>query len=161
MQTVLKIDLNQSSFKKSKTQVQSQTVKAKRLNRAKHLLEKLKDGRQSPGLWTDRKLFTVQAIHHHQHDRIYAVNKEDIPLNERIAHKRQNPASVMVWAGVTSTGEKTPLIFIEEGAKIKQHVYLNMLNEQLVPWINTTFKESGITFLQDGATSHSDNLGQE
>ena len=45
MQTILKIDLNLSPFKKSKAQVPSQTVNAKRLNRAKLLLEKFKDGR--------------------------------------------------------------------------------------------------------------------
>ena len=58
-----------------------------------------------------QELFTVQAIHNHQDDRIYAVNKEDVPLNEPIAYERQN---LIVRAGVASTGEKTPLIFIEE-----------------------------------------------
>ena len=36
-----------------------------------------------------------------------------------------------------------------------------MLKEQLVPWIYATFKESGITHQQDGATSHTVNLVQE
>ena len=58
----------------------SQTAKAKRLSRAKLLLEKLKNGRQSPGQWTDEKLFTDEATHNHENDRIYAVNKEGIPL---------------------------------------------------------------------------------
>ena len=106
MHTVLKIDLNLSPFKKSKAQVLSYIVKVKRLSLAKLLFETLKNGRQPPVLWTDKKLFTVLEIHNHQNDRIYAVNKEDIPLNERIAYKRQKPASVMVWVGVTSTGEK-------------------------------------------------------
>ena len=160
MQTVLRNDLNLSPFKKSKAQLLSQTAKVKRFSRAKVRLGKLKDGKQPPVLWTDEKLFTVQAIHNHQNDRIYAVKKY-ISLNERIAYKRQKPASVIVWAGVTTTGEKTPLIFIEEGAKINQHVYLNMLKEQLVPQINATFKESGITLQQDRATSHTANLVQE
>ena len=82
-------------------------------------------------------------------------------MNERIAYKRQKPAFVMVWADVTSTGEKTPLIIIEERVKINRHVYLNMLKEQLVPWINATFKETGITLQQDGATSHTANHVQE
>ena len=112
-------------------------------------------------LWTDEKLFTVQATRNHQNDWIYAVNKEVIPLNKRIGHKRQNPASVMVWAGVTSAGEKTPLIFIEEGVKNNQHVYLNMLIEQLVPWIDATSMELGITLQHDGATSNTANLVQE
>ena len=54
------------------------------------------------------------------------MNKEDIPLNEWIAYKHHKPASVMVWVGVASKCEKTPFIFIKEGAKINQHVYLNM-----------------------------------
>ena len=123
-------------------------------------MEKLKDGMQPSVLWTDKMLFTVQAIHNHQNYRIYAVNKEDIPMNERIAYKRQKPACVMVWAGVTSTGEKAPLIFIEEWVKINQHVYV-FLKEQLVPWINAISKESGITLQQDGATFHTANLVQE
>ena len=36
-----------------------------------------------------------------------------------------------------------------------------MLKEQLVPWINPTFKECGITLQQDGATSHTANLVKE
>ena len=99
-------------------------------------------------------------MHNHQNDRIYAVNKDDIPLNERLMFQKQKPASVMVWGGVTSTGEKTPLIFIEEGVKVNQHVYLKMLKEKLVPWIDVTFREDGIT-LQQGATSHTANLVQE
>ena len=75
------------NFKESKAQVLSQTVKAKRLSQAKLLLLKLKDGRQPPVLWTDKKLLTVQAIHNHQNDWINAENKEDIPLNQRIAQK--------------------------------------------------------------------------
>ena len=139
LQTVLKIDLNLSPFKKIKAHVLSQTVKAKGLSRAKLLLEKLMDGRQPPVLWTEKELFSVQATHYHQNNRIYAVNKEDIPLNERIAYKHQKAVSVMVWAGVTSTGEKTPLIFVEEGVKVNQQL------EQLVPCINAAFRGSGIT----------------
>ena len=49
---------------------------------------------------------------------------------------------------------------MEEGIKINQHVYLNMLKEQLVPWINATFKESCIALQQDRATSQTVNLVQ-
>ena len=75
--------------------------------------------------------------------------------------QRQNPASVMVWAGVASTGKKTPLFFIEERVKVNQHVYLKLLRDKLVTWLNTMFGESGITLEQDGATSHTANLVQE
>ena len=64
----------------------SLTVKSKGLSLARLILEKLEDGWQPPVLWTDEKLFTVQAIHNNQNDRIYSVNKEDILLNERITY---------------------------------------------------------------------------
>ena len=70
------------------------------------------------------------------------MKKSDIPLNDRLVFRRQKLASVMVWAGVTSTEEKTPLICIEEGGKVNQHMYLDLLKNKLVPWINATFGES-------------------
>lgn len=80
-------------------------------------------------LWKDEKLFMVQATHSHQYNRIYAVIKEDIPLNVRIDYERQRSASVMVWAGLTVTGENALLIVIQKRVKIEQHVYMNMLKE--------------------------------
>ena len=44
---------------------------------------------------------------------------------------------------------------------MNQHVYLKLLRDKLVTWLNTTFGESGITLEQDGATSHTANLVQE
>ena len=55
MQTVLKNDLNLSPYKITKTQLLSQTTKTKRLQRAKRILENLRDGMKSPVLWTDEK----------------------------------------------------------------------------------------------------------
>ena len=49
---VLKVDFNPSPLKKSKAQVQSQIVRVKGLRQAELLLEKHKDGRQPPVLWT-------------------------------------------------------------------------------------------------------------
>ena len=99
MQTVLKNDLNLAPYKITKSQLLSQATKTKRLQRAKFLLENPRYGTQPPFLWTDKKLFTVQAVHHPQNNRIYAVNKSDIPLNNRLTFWKQKPASVMVWAG--------------------------------------------------------------
>ena len=66
-------------------------------------------------LWTDEKIFTVQRVHNHQNDRLYAVDFESIPVNKRTMFFRHHPASVMVWGGVTDCGKKTPLIVIPQG----------------------------------------------
>ncbi|QQP53547.1 Transposable element Tc3 transposase [Caligus rogercresseyi] len=51
-------------------------------------------------------MFTVQATHNSQNDRILTWKKEDIPVELRIAFRRQKPPSVMVWAGVTLDGKR-------------------------------------------------------
>ena len=116
---------------------------------------------QPPILWTDDKLFTIQAIHDHQNVRVYSRRKEDIPVELRTAFRRQKPPSVMVWAGVTSDGRKTPLIFIEEGVKIDQAVYLELLSKKVLPWIQDEFQDKPICFQQDEAPSHTAKLVQQ
>ena len=50
------------------------------------------------------------------------MNKEDIPLNERLMFQRQKLAFVMGWG--TLIDKKTSFFFIDEGVKVNQHVYL-------------------------------------
>ena len=127
------------------------------MSRAK-LLQELNDGTHPPMLWTDKKLFTIQAVHNHQNNQIYAKSNDWIPVNIRLTLQRQKPASVIMWKGVTVTGLKTPLVFIDEGVKINKGIYLKLLKENLLSWIHSTFGKGEITFQQDGATSHMANL---
>ena len=154
MQRLLKDDLHVYPYKFTKRQLLSNATKKKRLDRAKVLIKRLVVGMQPQVLWTDEKLFTVQAIHNHQNDRIWIPNKDMVPVERCSSFRRQKPSSVMVWAGVTSTGLKTPLIFIDEGVKINQTIYRRMLEEKVIPWVQETVGEEGITLQQDGATSH-------
>ena len=160
VQNVLEKDLKCYPYKKVKRQLLSGPTLEKRLKRARLLLHCLQDCMQPPVLWTDEKLFTVQAVHNAQNDRVWARNVKDIPEEHRISFRCQKLASVMVWAGVTSCGLKTPLIFIKEGVKINQHVYLGLLRDQVVPWVQSTIGDSGLTLQQDGATSHSAKMVQ-
>ncbi|KIH63782.1 hypothetical protein ANCDUO_05917 [Ancylostoma duodenale] len=60
----------------------------------------------------------------------------------------------MVWAGVSATG-RTPLIFVEKGAKIIADFYLEeVLKKELLPWSHEHFKEGNWTFQQDGPPAH-------
>lgn len=104
-------------------------------------------------LWTDEKLFTVEMAYNVQNDRVLAKGRKGIPYNKLRALGRQGVASVMVRAGVTSDGRKTPLSFIEEGVKVDQAVYLNLLSEEVMPWVKNEYGEAPILFQQDGAPS--------
>lgn len=161
MKRVVREDLKLVPFKKSRRHLLSEATKKKRLVRGRELLRRLRSGTAPPVLWTDEKLFTVQAIHNHQNDRVLARDKEDIPVEERTAFRRQKPDSVMVWGGVTTDGKKTPLHFIEEGVKVDQAVYLDMLSEQVLPWVEKMYGHAPLTFQQDSAPSHSANLVQQ
>ena len=68
-----------------------------------------------------------------------------MPFECQTSFRRQKPASVMVWAGVTSTGLKTLLIFIEASVKINQDAYLKMLKGKVVPWVKKVTRNKGIT----------------
>ena len=157
MQRILKDDLQSYPYKFTKRHLLLEATKKKRLDRAKVLVKKLVDGTQPQVLWTDEKLFTVQAVHSHQNDRIWLPDINMVPVERRSSFRRQKPASVMVWAGATSKGLKTPLIFIEEGVKINQTVYRRMLEEKVLPWVQEVVGEQGVTLQQDGATSHTAN----
>ena len=68
----------------------------------------------------------------------------------------------MVWARVTSTGLKTPLIFIEAGVKINhQHAYRKKLKGKVVSLVKKVTGNKGITLQQDGATPHTARLVQD
>ena len=160
MRRVLRDDLKVKPFKITKRQLLSDATKKKRLERSKLLLKKILDDTQPTVLCTDEKLFTVQTIHNSQNDRIWTKNKESVPFELRTSFRRQKPASVMVWAGIMSSGLKTPLVFVEDGVKINQHVYLKMLKEKVVPWMNTLALKNNLTLQQDGATAHTAKIVQ-
>ena len=154
MQRLLKNDLQLKAYKITKRQLISAATKKKRLERAKLFLNRLLDDMQLTILWTDEKLFTIQAIHNLQNDRIWTKNKESVPVELQTSSRRQKPTSVMVWAGVTSNGLKTMLIFVEDGAKVNLQVYLDMLKNRVLPWINSLPGNQAVTLQQDGATAH-------
>ncbi len=161
MMRLVRKDLGMVPYKKRSRQILSEATKEKRLLRGKHILQRLVSGSQLPVLWTDEKLFTVQAIHNSQNDRILARDKSSIPIELRTAFRWQKLPSVMVWAGVASDGKKTPLIFIEEGVKIDQAVYLHLISEEVLPWVEKEYPGSGIVFQQDGAPAHTARMVQD
>uniref|UniRef100_A0A914CD30 Transposase n=1 Tax=Acrobeloides nanus TaxID=290746 RepID=A0A914CD30_9BILA len=67
--------------------------------------------------------------------------------------KEPKAESVMVWATISRKG-KSRLVFIEEGVRIDRVVYMDMLEEDLIPWANDLFGEEQWCFQQDSVPSH-------
>ena len=161
MWRLVRSDLRMKPFKLKASQLLSTATKTKRLARARLLLEQLQDGRLRNIVFSDEKLFSIQASFNHQNDRVLATDSRNVPDKHRRVFRTQKPASVMVWAAVSQAG-KSPLVFVPEGVKINKEPYIETILEQtLKPWAKKTYGDKGWTFQQDGATSHTARVTQQ
>ena len=75
-------------------------------------------------------------------------------IDARVVTCSQGAASLMVWAAVTET-RRSPLIFVEQGVKINQENYQNIILQQsLLLWATEHFKKHRWSFQQNFAPSH-------
>ena len=174
VRTIVKWDLKLSPFKMTNRQQLTDLQKQKRLDRSKILLNAMKDGTQAGEIvFSDEKMFTVEAKFNSQNDRILAKSADSIPPSVKTVFRRQKPASVMVWAAVSESW-RSPLIFVKEGAKINAKSYIeNILTPGQVEmkkqfffffFVSShqkQFKDRPFTFQQDGAPSHTAKKTQD
>ena len=60
----------------------------------------------------------------------------------------------MAWGGICASG-KTPLIFLEKGVKVDQHLYRKeVLQAVVLPWATYHFGDTNWIFQQDSAPAH-------
>lgn len=155
---IAKEDLKLKPYKLQKVQLLTDDNKRVRLDRCKQLLRRHVPLNWERIVFSDEKLFTVEQAHNHQNDRSWC---REAPGTSAIVERRQNPKSVMVWAGICASG-KTPLIFVDEGVKINQEVYRrDILEARLLPWANAHFGQQHWTFQQDSAPAHKAKTTQE
>lgn len=153
-----KEDLGLYPYKLRKAQLLTEKNKKMRLERCRDLLARAAGGKWETILFTDEKLFTIEQAHNPQNHRIWSKGAPDA---SRIVERRQNPQSVMVWAGICATG-KTPLVFVPLGTKINQEVYKRDILEAVVlPWAVQHFGECEWTYQQDSAPAHKAKLVQQ
>lgn len=157
---ILKKELQLKPYKIQKVQHLTSTQKIVRLQRARALKALHERGELENIVFSDEKIFTVQQYVNKQNDRVWLQGKSNDNLDDRIAVRKQAPASVMVWAAVTSNG-RSPLVFIEKGVKVNQQVYQQkVLNDALIPWTRKQFGTNSWTFQQDSAPSHKARMTQ-
>jgi inhibitor of nuclear factor kappa-B kinase subunit alpha len=104
--------------------------------------------------FSDEKLFQLEEFHNPQNVRVYAVNILDVPEASRTVQRSQHSGAVMVWAAVSHQGV-SPLVIFEDGTRINQEVYRNMVLEPVVkPLTDTMFHGRHWCFQQDSAPAH-------
>ena len=72
----------------------------------------------------------------------------------------KNPASVMVLGVISSDGHVMPPHFFSAGLKINQHVYKQVLEDVVVPWMKSVAGDRPFTFQQDSAPAHKAKMVQ-
>ncbi|XP_029655639.1 uncharacterized protein LOC115229425 [Octopus sinensis] len=65
----------------------------------------------------------------------------------------------MVSAAAAFDVSKSPLLFSDAGVKFNNEVYVEMLDEKVLPWVTETFDDR-YTFIQDGSPANTFNLTQ-
>lgn len=158
---MLKIDLQLKPYKIQKVQDLTPAQKKVRLERARVLKALAASGDLPNIVFSDEKIFTIQQFVNKQNDRVWLACKSTDNLEQRVAYRKQGPASVMVWAAVTAEG-RTPLVFIDQGVKVNQQVYRQrVLSRALMPWARDQFGSRPWTFQQDSAPSHKARATQD
>ncbi|QQP37768.1 Uncharacterized protein FKW44_018157, partial [Caligus rogercresseyi] len=87
-----------------------------------------------------------------QNDQVLSRKKEDIPKAK---------ATLSNGLGGSDVGrEEGPNYLCRGGVKIDQAVYLHLLSEEVVPWVQREYPTALLLFQQDGAPSHTSKLVQ-
>jgi DNA-binding Lrp family transcriptional regulator len=152
VRNIVKKKLRLKSIKLQKAHLLTTKNKADRITKSKAMLARLGNGTHLNVLWTDEKIFTTEQALNKQNDRILASSVA--AASGRIVQRTAHPASVMVWGGITSKA-KTPLVFVEMGAKVNQVYYREKILDTVVkPWFQRNFLDQEGIFQQDGAPAH-------
>ena len=85
-------------------QLLTESMKAKRVERCKKVLNYLKHHGSTVKIYSGEKIFTVDAVVNRQNDRCLAKSKDEVKGIFRTKH----PAQIMVSGVIASDGKKIP-----------------------------------------------------
>ncbi|CAO4377463.1 unnamed protein product [Caenorhabditis nigoni] len=161
MTNIVKSKLKQKSYRVTRAAILSEANKQKRLQKAKMLLAGTRDGEYLVTVFSDEKLFTVEAEFNPQNHRVLAHDIQDASDKGKTIHRTSHPASVMVFGAICSNG-KCPLVSVDKGVKINKEYYVEeILEKHLLPWAQNHFSGQHWIFQQDGAPAHTAKFTQD
>ncbi|CAD6184127.1 unnamed protein product [Caenorhabditis auriculariae] len=135
MRTIVKDKLKMIPYRMQKGAFLNQKNKTLRMKKTRKLLAGTKDGSHLTTLFTDEKIFTVEANKNGQNHWIIVTDYQSACEKEKILNKTSHLASVMVFAGITAD-DKTPLNFVDSGVKVNQVYYWEVASRQFSEFIS-------------------------
>ena len=131
-------------------------VRRRLLNSTK-LLNKLKYPKENNIIWffLDKKNFCQDQTYNKQHNRWIATCHEDVPK----VMKTKFPKTVMVFGVVFNKGNVMPPHIFEFGLRVNTNIYLEVMEQTVLPWITLQLPGSLLQSCHQGAmASHQPNL---
>ena len=78
MQRIVKNDLQLCPYKKQSRQLILEPSKQNRLHRSKLIFQEMERDAGKVFIWSDEKMFTVEAETNKQNDKVYAISSKDL-----------------------------------------------------------------------------------
>lgn len=149
-------DLGMHSFVRTQRHLLTTAMKARRLERCKKVLAYIKANGNTVRIFSDKKIFTVDAVYNRRNDRFIAKSIEEVQGVFRTKH----PQKVMVLGVVASDGKKMPPYFFKPNEKVGADVYYKVLRYNILPWLKANYPAGNYVWTQDGAPAHTSKKAQ-
>ena len=143
-------DLGMKSRARPPKHLLTEAYKENHVTRSKKLLTWLKNHKDTIKIFSDKKMFVVDQAYNRRNDRFISSSSSEVKPVPRTKH----PQGVMMLGVVGSDGKKMPPFFFDQGLKINQKVYENVLKTVVKPWLDATYPHTAYVFQQDSAPAH-------
>jgi hypothetical protein len=159
--TVRKIvleDLRYKSYAMRRGHFMSAATKARRLDKAKRLLTKIKHPIVPNPLifFSDEKNFTQDQKVNRKNNRWLCFDPTEVPK----VMSTKFPATVMVLGVVSNEGDVMPPHIFPKGLRVDTGEYLNVMETVVKPWMDQIAGNRHYIFQQDGAPAHNSKKTQ-
>ena len=156
---IMKEQLGYKSYALRRGQFMTEATKARRAEKAKKLINRLKSPASQNMLifFSDEKNFTQDQKVNRKNNRWLCSNPKEVP----IVMATKFPATVMVLGVVSNEGDVMPPHFFPKGLKINTDEYIKVLEEVVKPWMDSVAGGRHYVFQQDGAPAHTSLRTQE
>jgi transposase len=155
---VVEEDIHYKSYVLKKGQSLSDSTKKRRFEKAKLLLNRLKNPSTRDQLifFSDEKVFVQDQVVNRRNSRWLCFDKKEVP----VVMSSKFPGTLMVLGVVSNEGDVMPPHFFSKGQKVNSEVYLTVMKDVVKPWMENIARGRHYVFQQDGAPAHTSNVTQ-
>ena len=146
----VKYDLKLKSYTRTPKHLLTTAMKEKRHERFKKITTLLKKNPFIVMIFSDEKIFTVDAVLNRRNDRYIAESTAEVKETFRTKH----PSQVIPFRVVASDGKTIPIKFYKTDEKINVETYYKTLRYQVLPWLKTNYPYENYVWTQDGTPAH-------